>query len=125
MRVHPPLQALAAALAPKAKAVRDGQVMNMEAVNLVPGDVIIVRLGDVLPADVKILAEEGGGGGGEEVPMQVRARVTTCSVGSQVMRACGCVSCMCAMSHKCLVGRLTAARMLLLQQPTRANNRDC
>jgi H+-transporting ATPase len=64
------IKALAAALAPKAKALRDGQVVNMEAVNLVPGDVIIIRLGDVLPADVKILPEEGGGGG-EEVPMQV------------------------------------------------------
>jgi H+-transporting ATPase len=61
---------LAAALAPKAKAVRDGQVTNIEAVNLVPGDVIIIRLGDIVPADVKILPEEGDGHG-EEVPMQV------------------------------------------------------
>ncbi len=64
------LQALAAALAPKAKAVRDKNVKTIEAIGLVPGDVIIIRLGDIVPADVKILPEEGGGAG-EEVPMQV------------------------------------------------------
>ncbi|KAJ9508211.1 hypothetical protein QJQ45_021608 [Haematococcus lacustris] len=64
------IKALAAALAPKAKALRGGEVINIEAKDLVPGDVIIIRLGDIVPADVKILPEEGGGGG-EEVPMQI------------------------------------------------------
>lgn len=64
------IKALAAALAPKAKAVRNKEVTTIDAVNLVPGDVIIIRLGDIIPADVKILPEEGGGEG-EEVPMQI------------------------------------------------------
>jgi H+-transporting ATPase len=69
--LHP--QALAAALAPRAKAVRDGQVKTIDAADLVPGDVIIVRLGDVVPADIKVLPEEGGGAG-DEVPLQVSER---------------------------------------------------
>ncbi len=52
--------------------MRDESVKTIEARDLVPGDVIIIRLGDIVPADVKILPEEGGGAG-EEVPMQVRA----------------------------------------------------
>lgn len=64
------IKALAAALAPKAKAVRSKEVVTIDAVNLVPGDVIIIRLGDIVPADVKILPEEGGGDA-EETPMQI------------------------------------------------------
>jgi H+-transporting ATPase len=30
----------------------------MDAVDIVPGDVLIVRLGDIVPADIKILGEE-------------------------------------------------------------------
>ena len=51
------MQALAAALAPKAKACRDGKVETIDSVNLVPGDVIIIKFGDVVPADIKILPE--------------------------------------------------------------------
>lgn len=61
---------MAAALAPRAKALRNGKIENIESINLVPGDVIIIRLGDIVPADVKIL-EEDGGMIGEETPMQV------------------------------------------------------
>jgi H+-transporting ATPase len=48
----------------------------MDAVDIVPGDVLIVRLGDIVPADIKILGEEGDEG---QAPMQVgpaRAAVT-------------------------------------------------
>lgn len=41
------LQALTAALAPKAKVVRDGDVKTIDAINLVPGDVIIIKFGDI------------------------------------------------------------------------------
>eukprot|EP00195_Chlamydomonas_chlamydogama_P015211 CAMPEP_0202890410 /NCGR_PEP_ID=MMETSP1392-20130828/817_1 /ASSEMBLY_ACC=CAM_ASM_000868 /TAXON_ID=225041 /ORGANISM="Chlamydomonas chlamydogama, Strain SAG 11-48b" /LENGTH=1114 /DNA_ID=CAMNT_0049573971 /DNA_START=250 /DNA_END=3594 /DNA_ORIENTATION=+ len=64
------IKALTAALAPKAKCLRDGKVETIEAVNLVPGDVIIMKFGDIVPADVKILGEEGGDTS-EETPMQI------------------------------------------------------
>lgn len=64
---HPP-----AALAPKAKVLRDGSVQTIEAANLVPGDIVIIRLGDIVPADIKILSEEGSTGKPEdETPLQV------------------------------------------------------
>ncbi|CAK4906833.1 unnamed protein product, partial [Aphanomyces euteiches] len=42
-------------LAPEAKVFRDGAIAKIPADQLVPGDVIRVRLGDVLPADLKFL----------------------------------------------------------------------
>ncbi|KAJ0396598.1 hypothetical protein ATCC90586_004060 [Pythium insidiosum] len=47
--------ALMGQLAPEAKAFRDGEIQNVGADLLVPGDIIRVRLGDVIPADIKFL----------------------------------------------------------------------
>jgi hypothetical protein len=44
----------------------------MDAVNIVPGDVLIVRLGDIVPADIKILGEVEEQEE-EAAPMQVRS----------------------------------------------------
>lgn len=44
----------------------------MDAVDIVPGDVLMVRLGDIVPADIKILGDEDAEEG-EETPMQVRS----------------------------------------------------
>ncbi len=41
-------------LAVKARAMRDGKWKNLPARELVPGDVIRVRLGDIIPADIKL-----------------------------------------------------------------------
>ena len=49
------LAALKAGLALKAKAKRDGNWQEVDATTLVPGDVIRVKLGDVVPADVKFI----------------------------------------------------------------------
>ena len=66
---HPPPPA---ARAPTATALRDGVATTIEAKFLVPGDIIIVRLGDIVPADIKILAEEGSSGHpDDETPLQV------------------------------------------------------
>jgi len=43
-------------LAVKAKTLRDGAWSLIEASGLVPGDVLVLKLGDIVPADVKILA---------------------------------------------------------------------
>ncbi|KAH9734216.1 ATPase 11 plasma membrane-type-related [Citrus sinensis] len=47
--------ALMARLAPKAKVLRDGNWKEEDAANLVPGDVISVKLGDIIPADARLL----------------------------------------------------------------------
>ena len=45
-----------AKLAIKARVIRDGKWINPAARELVPGDVIRLRLGDVVPADARLLA---------------------------------------------------------------------
>ncbi|MEJ2060584.1 MAG: plasma-membrane proton-efflux P-type ATPase [Gammaproteobacteria bacterium] len=49
------LEALKKQLALKARVIRDGQWAEIDAKSLVPGDVIRLRLGDIIPADVKLL----------------------------------------------------------------------
>jgi H+-transporting ATPase len=50
------IAALKAKLAIEARAKRDGKWTSPEARELVPGDVIRVRLGDIVPADARLLA---------------------------------------------------------------------
>ncbi|KAK9868410.1 hypothetical protein WJX84_005277 [Apatococcus fuscideae] len=59
------IKALTSALAPRAKALRDGEVKQIEAFELVPGDVIVVRIGDIIPADIKFMGDPG------DPPMQI------------------------------------------------------
>ncbi|KAG6529608.1 hypothetical protein ZIOFF_011817 [Zingiber officinale] len=47
--------ALMARLAPKAKILRDGRWSEEEAAILVPGDIISIKLGDIIPADARLL----------------------------------------------------------------------
>ena len=48
------VEALKKQLALKARVRRDGKWTEMDATGLVPGDVIRLRLGDIIPADVKL-----------------------------------------------------------------------
>jgi H+-transporting ATPase len=50
------IAALKAKLAIQARVKRDGKWVNPSARDLVPGDVIRVRLGDIVPADARLLA---------------------------------------------------------------------
>ncbi|XP_019190829.1 PREDICTED: plasma membrane ATPase 1-like isoform X2 [Ipomoea nil] len=47
--------ALMARLAPKAKVLRDGKWNEEDASILVPGDIISIKLGDIIPADARLL----------------------------------------------------------------------
>jgi H+-transporting ATPase len=49
------IEALKAKLAVKARVKRDGKWVNPPARELVPGDVIRLRLGDIVPADARLL----------------------------------------------------------------------
>lgn len=57
------------------QVLRDKQVKSMDAVDIVPGDILVVRLGDIVPADIKILGEHAEDE--EEAPMQVGCLVVT------------------------------------------------
>lgn len=67
------IKALTAALAPKARVKRNGKVESIEAKELVPGDIVIIQFGNIVPADVKLLGKSGS----DEVPMQVGAPLHT------------------------------------------------
>ncbi|KAF2315999.1 hypothetical protein GH714_040794 [Hevea brasiliensis] len=47
--------ALMARLAPQAKVLRDGRWSEQDAAVLVPGDIISIKLGDIIPADARLL----------------------------------------------------------------------
>ncbi|THF93985.1 hypothetical protein TEA_028458 [Camellia sinensis var. sinensis] len=47
--------ALMARLAPKAKVLRDGKWSGEDASVLVPGDIVSIKLGDIVPADARLL----------------------------------------------------------------------
>jgi H+-transporting ATPase len=49
------IAALKSQLAIKARVIRDGKWLNPAASELVPGDVIRLRLGDIIPADARLL----------------------------------------------------------------------
>jgi H+-transporting ATPase len=52
------VEALKKQLAVRARVRRDGKWTEVDAENLVPGDVIRLRLGDIIPADVKLVEGE-------------------------------------------------------------------
>ena len=54
----PPLDALRGSLAQEAQALRDGKWQTAPAATLVPGDVVRLRLGNVVPADVRLIEGE-------------------------------------------------------------------
>ncbi|KAJ7979438.1 Plasma membrane ATPase [Quillaja saponaria] len=47
--------ALMAGLAPKTKVLRDGKWTEEDAAILVPGDIVSIKLGDIIPADARLL----------------------------------------------------------------------
>ncbi len=49
------LAALKAGLAPKATVLRDGKFSSADAAEVVPGDVVRIKLGEVVPADVRFI----------------------------------------------------------------------
>jgi H+-transporting ATPase len=54
-RAHDALELLQKRLTVRARVLRDGNWQQVPADQLVPGDVIHMRMGDVVPADVKVL----------------------------------------------------------------------
>ncbi len=51
------VELLKSKLAVKARALRDGEWLIKNAKDVVPGDIILIKLGDIVPADVKIMDE--------------------------------------------------------------------
>src|SRR6266545_575366 len=58
-RARKALDALRSLTAPRARALRDGQLLEIPARELVPGDVVALEAGDVVPADCRIIDASG------------------------------------------------------------------
>jgi H+-transporting ATPase len=52
------IEALKQNLALRARVLRDGQWRDLEAKTLVPGDIVLIRLGNIVPADLKLFEGE-------------------------------------------------------------------
>ncbi|WP_408954366.1 calcium-transporting P-type ATPase, PMR1-type [Natroniella sp. ANB-PHB2] len=57
IRAERSLQALKELSAPQAKVLRDGSIEKIPSQELVPGDIILVEMGDKIPADARIIKE--------------------------------------------------------------------
>src|SRR5690606_33391031 len=69
------LEALKKMAAPNAKVVRDGNIAEVPANTLVPGDVVILETGDIIPADLRLIESsnlkvEEASLTGESVPVE-------------------------------------------------------
>ncbi len=52
------IEALKKKLAPEARVIRNGENKMIKSKELVPGDIIIVRMGDIIPSDAKLLKKQ-------------------------------------------------------------------
>jgi H+-transporting ATPase len=76
------IAALKAKLAIKARVIRDGKWINPAARDLVPGDVIRLRLGDIVPADARLL--EGDEISVDQSALTGESLPATCKPGSPI-----------------------------------------
>ncbi|KAF9114482.1 hypothetical protein BGX27_010712 [Mortierella sp. AM989] len=66
-RAESAVEALRQTLALKSRCWREGQLQEIDTAGLVPGDIIVLRLGDIVPADARLLGIDASGAetGGE------------------------------------------------------------
>jgi H+-transporting ATPase len=78
------IEALKQRLAPSARVLRDGKWQNLPARQLVPGDVVLVKLGNIVPADLELregeyLSVDQSALTGESLPVDKKAGDTAYS----------------------------------------------
>jgi P-type Ca2+ transporter type 2C len=55
LKARASVDALSGLQVPHARVIRSGEVVQLEAINLVPGDIVLLEAGDVVPADGRIV----------------------------------------------------------------------
>ncbi|MFC0431958.1 cation-transporting P-type ATPase [Kutzneria buriramensis] len=56
LKAHASVEALAQVQVPRARVRRSGKVVEVESTKLVPGDIVLLEAGDVVPADGRIIS---------------------------------------------------------------------
>jgi H+-transporting ATPase len=114
---------LKASLKITARVIRDGAAQELSSVDLVPGDIIRLRLGDVVPADAQILSEaevlcDESAVTGESAPRGV-PKDDEVLCGTSIVRGE-------ALARITRVGAesKTASRLQLIQKSAPANHQD-
>jgi H+-transporting ATPase len=102
--------ALKAHLAPQARALREGQWTTIPARELVPGDIVRLRMGDIVPADIRLVGDaslelDQSALTGESLPV-TRERGGTAYAGSIVRRGEGTAE-VATTGSKSFLGRTT------------------
>jgi len=75
------VEALQKMSAPNAKVIRDGKQKEVPSANVVPGDIVVLEAGDIIPADVRLIESsnlkiEEASLTGESVPVDKDAKET-------------------------------------------------
>ena len=80
------IEALQKLATPKAKVIRDGKEMEIPSTEVVPGDLIVVEGGDVVPADAEVLEGELEV---DESPLTGESREVRKKKGDKIFSGCG------------------------------------
>jgi Mg2+-importing ATPase len=93
-RAESAAEALHSQIRRQAIVVRAGHTVSVPVVDLVPGDIVLLRLGDIVPADVRLISVEGFSTGesmltGESMP--VAKRTGELPVGTGLPDLANCV----------------------------------
>ena len=80
------VEALQRLATPKAKVIRDGKEQEISATEIIPGDLIVVEGGDVVPADAEILE---GNLKTDESPLTGESKEVKKKKGDKIYSSCG------------------------------------
>lgn len=58
-RAEKAMDAIRGMLAPRSAVLRDGRRQSVDAVDLVPGDIVLIEAGDRVPADLRLMEARG------------------------------------------------------------------
>lgn len=78
-RAEKSMEALKRLIAPEARVIRNGREMKVPALELVPGDLVLLETGDIIPADLRLLETiqmeiEESSLTGESIPVKKNAK---------------------------------------------------
>ena len=85
------VKALMASLAPECRVKRNNRTwVTIEASELVPGDIIAIKLGNIVPADARIVSSPGGTISLDQAALTGESLPTSKKVGDEILSSTTC-----------------------------------